>query len=192
VLGDGRKVAAKLLGVHRHFDLSLVKLDGDGPCPAVPLGSAAGLKVSDPCLALGYPSAHTTFYGERHEKGQPPLLRLGRVLGFHHHFVMGSCNTSGGDSGGPLLNLNGELIGTFGLASKFIDGRIARLCGSTSVDVFHRIRVQLLEEKVVTENTLPRMFERTDDASLREFVKKGPFQVTEGLAGFATRYIGAL
>jgi S1-C subfamily serine protease len=186
VLGDGRKADGKLLGVHRHFDLSLVKLDGEGPWPAVPLGSAAGLKVSDPCMALGYPSAHTTFYGERHEKGQPPLLRLGRVLGFHHHYVMSSCSTSGGDSGGPLLNLKGELIGTFGLAARFVDGRVARLCGSTSVDVFHKLRTQLLDEKVFTDDTLPSMFARSDDASLRAFEVKGPFQSAEGLSGFAT------
>ncbi len=186
VLGDGRKANGKFLGIHRHFDLSLVKLDGEGPWPAAPLGTTAGLKPDDPCLVLGYPSAHTTFYGERHEKGQPPLLRLGRVLGLHRHYVMSSCSTSGGDSGGPLFNLKGEVIGTQGLAARLLKDRLARVCGSTSVDVFHRLRPQLFEEKEFTEDTLPKMFEDSDDTSLKLFETKGPFRSTEGLAGLAT------
>jgi S1-C subfamily serine protease len=175
VLSDGRKASGKFLGVHRHYDLSVVKLDGEGPWPPVPLGTAAGLKPGDPCLAVGYPAAHTTFYGDRHEKGQPPLLRLGRVLGLHRHYVMSSCSISGGDSGGPLLNLKGEVIGTFGWAIEIVEGRAVRICGSTSVDVFHKLRSQLLEEKVFAEDTL-----------LKTFEKKGPFENTEGLAGLAT------
>jgi serine protease Do len=101
VFGDGRSADGKVLGVHRYFDVGLVKLAGEGPWPAVPLGTSASLKPGDLCLAVGYPKAHVTFFhGDGHEKGQPPLPRLGRVLGRYKHHVMTSCDLSGGDSGG--------------------------------------------------------------------------------------------
>jgi S1-C subfamily serine protease len=175
VFGDGRKASGRLLGVHQHFDLSLVKLDGKGPWPALPLGTAASLKPGDPCLAVGYPVGHMTFFGKRDEKGRPPLLRLGRVLGLHEHFVMSSCSIFGGDSGGPLLNLQGEAIGTCNLAGKVVEARLVKVAGYINVDVFQKIRQQLLEEKVFTEDTLLKTFART-----------GPFENTKGLDALAT------
>jgi S1-C subfamily serine protease len=111
-----------------------------------------------------------------HEKGQPPLLRLGRVLGRYKHHVMASCNLSGGDSGGPLLNLQGEVIGTGNLAGIVADGdmRLFRVAGYTEVDVFQQIRRQLLKEKVFTEADLMETLART-----------GPFENTKGLDALA-------
>jgi S1-C subfamily serine protease len=179
VFVDGHKVGGKVLGVHRYFDVGLVKLDGEGPWPAVPLGTSASLKPSDLCLAIGYPKAHMTFFhGDGHEKGQPPLLRLGRVLGRYKHHVMASCNLSGGDSGGPLLNLQGEVIGTANLAGKVAGDdpqvRQFKVAGYTDVDVFQKIRQQLLEEKVFTEADVLGAFART-----------GPFANTKGLDALA-------
>jgi S1-C subfamily serine protease len=179
VFGDGRKAGGKVLGVHRYFDVGLVKLDGEGPWPAVPLGTSASLKPGDLCLAVGYPTAHMTFFhGDGHEKGKPPLLRLGRVLGRYKHHVMASCSLSGGDSGGPLLNLQGEVIGTANLAAKVAQDdpqvRLFRVAGYTDVDVFQKIRQQLLEEKVFTEADL-----------LGAFARSGPFANTKGLDALA-------
>lgn len=175
VFGDGRKASGKLLGVHKHFDLSLVKLAGEGPWPAAPLGTAASLKSGDPCLAVGYPVGHMTFFVKRDERGRPPLLRLGRVLGLHEHFVMSSCSIFGGDSGGPLLNLQGEVIGTCNLASSVVQGDTVKLAGYINVDVFHKIRKQLLEELVYDHDTL-----------LKPFARTGPFENTKGLNALAT------
>jgi S1-C subfamily serine protease len=199
VFGDGRKAGGKVLGVHRYFDVGLVKLDGEGPCPAVPLGTSASLKPGDLCLAVGYPKAHMTFFhGDGHEKGQPPLLRLGRVLGRYKHHVMASCDLSGGDSGGPLLNLQGEVIGTGNLAGKVAQDdsqvRLFRVAGYTDVDVFQKIRQQLLEEKVFTEADLLGTFARTGPFEnikgteadlLGTFARTGPFENTKGLDALA-------
>jgi S1-C subfamily serine protease len=118
------------------------------------------------------------FHGDGHEKGQLPLLRLGRVLGRYKHHVMASCNLSGGDSGGPLLNLQGEVIGAANLAAKVAQGdpqvRLFEVAGYTEVDVFQKIRQQLLEEKVFTEADL-----------LGTFVRTGPFANTKGFDALA-------
>src|SRR5262245_32257642 len=138
VFHDGRKVAGQLLGVHEPFDLSLVRLAGEGPWPAVPLGRPAGLKAGEPCVMLGYPKMH-------HQEGHPPLLRLGRFARSWAHYLLTSCNLNGGDSGGPLFGLDGALLGNHNLKAHTEDGEsIVRGAGHTSVEYFAKDREELL------------------------------------------------
>ena len=79
---DGRVVRGKTLGNDRgEVDAGLIKIDGDGPYPFVPMAKSADVKRGTWCLALGYPV--------RFERGKPPALRIGRVLRnqaiTHHH-----------------------------------------------------------------------------------------------------------
>jgi serine protease Do len=156
VLGDGKRATGKFLGVHRPFDLSLVKLDGEGPWPAVPLGSPEKLQAEESCLALGFP---INYYGD----GRPPLLRLGRVVDLSFSQVLTSCNTRGGDSGGGLFNLAGELIGVSGRMANEMHGS-----GHARVDLYPKVRSALLESKLVPRTGL-----------------LGPFEDTRGFAGLA-------
>ncbi len=133
IFPDGKKVLAKVLGTHEPFDLSLVKLEGGGPWPAVPLGDPARLKPGDPCVMLGYPKMH-------HREGEPPFLRLGRFLGPSGHYLLTSCNLNGGDSGGPLFTLDGKLLGNNNLCPNNRWG-----AGHTRVEYFRRSRSVLLE-----------------------------------------------
>jgi S1-C subfamily serine protease len=68
------------------------------------------------------------------------------------------------------------VIGTCNLAGKVAEGdpRLFRVAGYTDVDVFQKVRSQLLEEKVFTEANLLGTFART-----------GPFQNTKGLDALA-------
>ena len=116
-LADGRKCAAKVLSKlapdkDKPRDLALVQLVGEGPWFAVEVGTAAGLTERDPLIAIGYPS--TDLYGKRPED-LPRQVRLGR----RHTNLHGSAeelSTSvrvlGGDTGGPLFDLGGRLVGT--------------------------------------------------------------------------------
>jgi S1-C subfamily serine protease len=163
VLGDGRQATGKFLGVHGPFDLSLVKLDGEGPWPAVPLGSPAKLKPGEHCLELGWPG---TYYRD----GRPPLLRLGRFLGSSGSYLFTSCVIRGGDSGGPLVNLDGELLGASDLSPSEQHGT-----GHVSVAVYLQIRKDLLQSKFVDESIL-RI------GPLKEnLTGRGPFKDTRGL-----------
>lgn len=75
-----------------------------------------------------------------------------------------------------MLNLQGEVIGTAILAGTVPEGdpRLFRVAGYTDVDVFQKIRQQLLKEKVFTEADLLGTFART-----------GPFANTKGLDALA-------
>ena len=82
-LSDGRKVKATVLGsvkqkvsaVARYAsdDVGMILLDEKGDWPtATMLGPATGPELGAFCMALGYPVTY--------KRGQPPLLRLGRIL----------------------------------------------------------------------------------------------------------------
>jgi serine protease Do len=110
-LADGTRVKGTTLGYFkkssggfRAHDVGMLRLDEQRNWPAVPLGRAADTKRGDLCLAVGYPMGH--------KPGQPPLLRLGRLLGFSPaDKLRTSCRIEGGDSGGPLFDLNGRVLG---------------------------------------------------------------------------------
>jgi len=158
VFPGGKKVPGKLLGVHEPFDLSLVKLEGDGPWPAVGLGDPAAMKAGDLCVALGYPVFH-------HREGQSPHFRLARLLGRRDHYLLTSCQLNGGDSGGPLFDLGGKLLGNNNLFATESRGT-----GHTSVEHYRMARPLLLAGRHV----------RHGDPLLA-----GPFEDTLGLAKVA-------
>jgi serine protease Do len=106
-LVDGRKVAAEVLGSHRYWDIGLMKIKGGGKWPWVEFGKSAALRRDDLCIALGYPAL-------KNRSGEPREMkvRLGRVVySAATGTLQTSCLISGGDSGGPLLDLDGRLIG---------------------------------------------------------------------------------
>jgi serine protease Do len=100
---DGREVSAKALGAHRTFDAALAQITTAGAYPFVSM--ADGVAVGDWCVAMGHPGGP--------KAGRTPPVRLGRIWkqGERSKFLTSDCMVSGGDSGGPLFNLEGEVIG---------------------------------------------------------------------------------
>jgi S1-C subfamily serine protease len=100
---DGRTAQARSLGNHHGLDAGMVQLLGDGPWPFVPMADDQSTLLGSWCVALGYAVSFA--------EGQPPAVRFGRI---HYHdgqTIISDCPIMGGDSGGPLLNLDGRLIG---------------------------------------------------------------------------------
>ncbi|HEV8607310.1 MAG TPA: trypsin-like peptidase domain-containing protein [Tepidisphaeraceae bacterium] len=154
-IGGKRKVAAKLLGVHHYYDQSLIQLDDKGPWPAVPLGNPKELQPGEACIMLGFPKIY-------YQDGRPPLVRLGRVLGFVGPQIISSCRLEGGDSGGPLFNMKGELLGTN--CTSAIKGEHG--AGHPSVECFLQIRERLLAGELIKKQALEGAFE--DPSALAE------------------------
>jgi serine protease Do len=103
VFADGRRARAVTLGNDRGVDAGMLKLTGSGPWPSAEIGASADLRPGQWCLTLGYPM---TF-----EHGKPPVVRIGRVLANRTAEIITDCTIMGGDSGAPLLNLDGKVIG---------------------------------------------------------------------------------
>lgn len=147
-VGGGRKDLATVIGVDRLMDLTLLKLNGPGPWPAVPIGDSSVLQHSDPCLALGFP---LEYFGldARPESPTRAMMRLGQYLGTNDQCIMTSCRTTGGDSGGPVFNIGGQLVGIT-RGSLLHDSRT--LNTHVSSEVFQSVRKEL-ERGVLRENT---------------------------------------
>ncbi len=106
VLSNGLHVQAKAIGANNNIDSGMVKITTAPPpggFPFVPLGTAKDLKSGQWVVAMGHPG------GFREDR--PPVVRLGRVLLANRAMIGTDCPLISGDSGGPLFDLDGRLIG---------------------------------------------------------------------------------
>ncbi len=103
ILPDGREVKAKTLGANHGIDSGLLKITEEGKWPHVEMGKSAELKKGQWCLTIGHPGGF--------KPGRTPVVRLGRVLELAEGYVRTDCTLVGGDSGGPLFDLEGKVIG---------------------------------------------------------------------------------
>ena len=103
VLGDGRRVRAKTLGMNLGIDSGLMKITQAGEWPHVEMGSSADLRPGQWVLGLGHPGGY--------RKDRPAVLRIGRVLTSSPSLITTDCTLVGGDSGGPLFDLDGRVVG---------------------------------------------------------------------------------
>jgi serine protease Do len=108
VLQDGTKVKAKTLGINEKLDSGMVKIidkgpEKDGKWPFIPMAKSADLKKGQWVVALGHPGGPKT--------GRPPVARLGRIENNTKDLVRSNCTLVGGDSGGPLFDLDGNVVG---------------------------------------------------------------------------------
>jgi len=102
-LPTGREVKAHPLGKNLNIDAGMLQIDEPGPWPHVQLGNADSLKVGDWSVCLGHPGGY--------EIGRTPPVRAGKILEFRTSQLITDCALIGGDSGGPLFDLDGKLIG---------------------------------------------------------------------------------
>jgi len=107
VLHDGRIVRGKTLGLDRASDAGMVKIDkppAEGEdWPFLEIGDSEDLRLGEWCLVLGHPGGY--------QAGRRPVVRFGRVLALEDDLVVTDCTLVGGDSGGPLLDMDGKVVG---------------------------------------------------------------------------------
>jgi serine protease Do len=105
IFPDGRRAAAKALGANFSRDSGLAKISEPGKWPHVEMGHSDDIKPGTWCMALGHPGGI--------QQGRTPPIRLGRVLnaGKGARFLVTDATVISGDSGGPLFDLEGRVIG---------------------------------------------------------------------------------
>ena len=116
VLTDGRVVSARLSLWKKSplYDFSILQIDGKGPWPHVELGEMDRVHPGAWCLHLGHP------WGIK--PGRGPVPRMGWIVEAADVVLSSSCMIVSGDSGSPLFDDGGRLIGTcFGLNSLTTD-----------------------------------------------------------------------
>jgi serine protease Do len=103
ILADGRLVKGVTLGMSASADAGLMKITDPGKWPFAAMGESKSLKPGVWCLAIGHPLGY--------RPGRPPVVRIGRILQTSENVIQTDCPIVGGDSGGPLLDLDGKVIG---------------------------------------------------------------------------------
>ncbi len=105
---DGRRVKAKALGSDRQIDAGLAQITEKGKYPFVKMGKSEDLKKGDWVIAIGNPGGY--------RPDRKPPIRLGRViskpnLDLNMLWLRTDAAVAPGDSGGPLFNMKGEVVG---------------------------------------------------------------------------------
>ncbi|MDR3038264.1 MAG: Do family serine endopeptidase [Candidatus Adiutrix sp.] len=106
-LSGGEEIAAEIIGLDPKTDLALIKLKKAGPYPYLNLGDSQKVKIGDWVVAIGNP------FGLDHTVTAGILSARSRSIGAgpYDDFLQTDAAINLGNSGGPLLNLHGEVIG---------------------------------------------------------------------------------
>jgi serine protease Do len=106
-LHDGTSLKATLVGKDERADLALLKVKSDTPLPAVPFGDSDTARVGDWVLAIGNP------FGLGGSVTAGIVSARGRDIrqGPYDDFIQTDAAINRGNSGGPLFNMAGEVIG---------------------------------------------------------------------------------
>ncbi len=106
-LVDGRKFTAKTVGTEPDSDVAVLKIEATG-LPYIELADSDALEVGEWVLAIGnpYTFSHTVTAGIVSAKG-----RSGLGLAELENFIQTDAAINLGNSGGPLLNLDGKAVG---------------------------------------------------------------------------------
>ncbi|MBI4635978.1 MAG: trypsin-like peptidase domain-containing protein [Candidatus Rokubacteria bacterium] len=114
-LSDGRRFPGTVIGKDTRVDLALLKIDGASNLMALPLGDSNRLRVGELVLALGHPFGleQTVSFGIVSRKGAPLAIA---APGFD--FIQTDAAVNPGNSGGPLVNMAGEVVGVNSMAAR--------------------------------------------------------------------------
>ena len=107
ILQDNTSLKAKLVGRDERTDIAVLKVESDKPLPAVAFGDSDKSRVGDWVLAIGNP------FGLGGSVTAGIVSARGRNIdqGPYDNFIQTDAAINKGNSGGPLFNMDGEVIG---------------------------------------------------------------------------------
>ncbi len=179
-LWDGRSLHARIIGTDPDTDIALIKVDSDTPLPAAPLGDSSVLRVGDWVCAIGNPLAY------EHSVTVGVVSYLGRKLWDTalDDYIQTDAAINFGNSGGPLINTRGEVIGI----NAAIRSRASNLGFAVPINQASAIIPQLKARGRVSRGYMGIRL-REVDPDLERSLKLGPVEgalvedVTDGSPG---------
>jgi serine protease Do len=100
---NGKVAHGKTLGLDEDADTGLMRITDSGPWPFAPLANLREASLGEWVLALGHPGGF--------DSKRSLVVRLGRVVSVAPGILQTDCTISPGDSGGPLFDIQGRVIG---------------------------------------------------------------------------------
>jgi serine protease Do len=107
ILNDGTKLPAQLVGKDSKADLALLRVHADHPLKAVAFGDSDKLRLGEWVIAIGNPFS----LGGTVTAGIVSARNRDIQSGPYDNYIQTDAAINRGNSGGPLFNLNGEVIG---------------------------------------------------------------------------------
>jgi len=137
VLQDGTKLKAEALGRSAAADSGLIRITQKGKYPFVDVAPPATVYKGDWIFAVGHPGGF--------DKDRGLVLRVGRVIHRSTDTIQTDCKLIGGDSGGPLFDMLGRVVGIHSRVSKKNEQNF-----HVTVRAFKRDWDRMLASKIVT------------------------------------------
>ena len=107
IFTDGRKLKATIVGKDPKVDVAVLKVEGDKPFKTVKFGDSDKARVGDGVMAVGNPFG----LGETVTAGIISARNRNIDSGPYDDFLQTDASINKGNSGGPLFNMQGEVIG---------------------------------------------------------------------------------
>jgi serine protease Do len=165
-LQDRRTLTAKVIGTDPTYDIALLKVDAGDDLPVVSIGDSRNLKPGQWVLAIGSP------FGFDYTVTQGIVSAVGRNLGQRDQpytsFIQTDVPINRGNSGGPLFNLQGQVVG---INSQIYSntGDYMGVSFSIPIDVAMNAVQQLKTKGYVSRGMLGVTMQAVDDDIVKAF-----------------------
>ncbi|QNK01581.1 DegQ family serine endoprotease [Dyella telluris] len=159
-LQDRRVLTAKVVGSDPQYDIALLKIDAKGGLPAVSIGDSRTLKPGQWVLAIGSP------FGFDYTVTQGIVSAVGRNLGSQDQpytsFIQTDVPINRGNSGGPLFDLQGRVVGVNSQIYSNTGG-YQGVAFSIPIDVAMNVVKQIKDKGYVSRGQLGVMVQQVSD-----------------------------
>lgn len=159
-LQDRRVLTAKVVGSDPQYDIALLKVDAKASLPAVAIGESRSLKAGQWVLAIGSP------FGFDYTVTQGIVSAVGRNLGSQDQpytsFIQTDVPINRGNSGGPLFDLAGRVVGVNSQIYSSTGG-YQGVAFSIPIDVAMNVVKQIKEKGYVSRGQLGVMVQQVSD-----------------------------
>ena len=151
-LTDRREFSAKVIGMDTRTDVAVIKINTNSPLPTVRIGNPASLKAGEWVLAIGSP------FGFENSATAGIVSNIGRSLpgedgNGYVPFIQTDVPVNPGNSGGPLFNMQGEVVGINSQIFSRTGGYMG-LSFAIPIDVAMDVREQLVKTGHVTRGRI--------------------------------------
>lgn len=135
VFTDGKRAKGKTLGVHSGIDAGLMKITDQGPWLYADMAPAKSVEIGDWCIGMGHPGGF--------DPKRPFVTRIGRVLRVGRTVMQTDATIVGGDSGGPLFDMAGRVVGIHSRINPSMTGNF-----HVPIDAYHQNWDRLIKGEV--------------------------------------------
>ena len=148
-LSDGSTHRARVVGIDPATDLAVLKI-GAANLTAAPWGKSSDLEVGDPVLAIGSPFglARTVTAGILSATGRHDVV-VGQVS--YQNFLPTDAAVNPGNSGGPLVNMKGQIVG---INTAIVGPTYQGISFAIPSDMVHQVYDQLIKSGKVARGWL--------------------------------------